>query len=91
MRYENFLTARLTIDNKTFEKYVERDDFYSFENINATSMIVTFDKQIFESKNCPQISSRVYSLSKLFLYRGFDTFASRYKFYGDYNTRLLFT
>lgn len=62
MKQADFLKSRLCLDLKSFERAMDKDEFYDFSFVNAHSAVVSFDNQTIISKNCPAVSSRVYSI-----------------------------
>ena len=90
-RLDNLLQSKLCMDLKSFKKYTARDNFFDFNYLNPNSCIVNFDMMTVTSKNAPAISARTYSSSKCFMWRAFSTIAARFKYFGGYDCRVLFS
>ena len=68
MKCEQFLRAKLCLYNKQLRKWMDHDNFYDLTFINSEgSSIMSFDGMTIVSRNCPAISSRVYSMRQVYL------------------------
>ena len=90
-RLDSLLNSKLCLNRKSFERYTDRDNFYDFEFLNSSACILHFDMKTIKSKNVPAISARTYSSSKCYLWRIFFTLAARFKYFGNYDCRALFS
>ena len=76
---------------ESFKRYTSRDNFYDFNFVNEGACILNFDMQTVTSRNAPAIAARTYSSSKCFMWRTLFTIAARFKYFGGYDYRVLFS
>ena len=91
-KIENYSNIRFCTDKKTFLQYLDHENFVDFTYLNDKSCVVKLDGISIRCKNLPTISSRVYSMSKLYLWRWGLVFQSRLRFFSHGgSTRLALT
>ena len=90
-RLDNLVKSKLCLNRRSFERYTARDNFYDFTFLNENACILNFDMMTITSKNVPAISALTYSSSKCYLWRLFYTLAARFKYFGNYDCRALFS
>ena len=90
-RLDNLLRSKLCMNLESFKRYTSRDNFYDFNFVNEGACILNFDMQTVTSRNAPAIAARTYSSSKCFMWRTLFTIAARFKYFGGYDYRVLFS
>ena len=65
MKCGGFLRAKLCLNSRQFKKWMDNDNFYDFSFVNSESAILSFDGMSIISRNCPGISSRIYSIRRV--------------------------
>jgi hypothetical protein len=91
-KIEAYCNIRFCTDKKTFLGYLDCENFVDFTYLNDKSCVVKLDGISIRCKNLPTISSRVYSMSKLYLWKWGLVFQSRLRFFSNGgSTRLALT
>lgn len=91
MKQSDFLNAKLCIRKQYFDKMTDNDKFFDFRFITDTSALLLFSGQTVEAKTLVSIPSRVYSISKHYLWKCYFLFCSQLALNGNYSNRLLLT
>lgn len=91
MKQSNFLNAKLCIKKNNFEKLTDSDKFFDFKFLTDNSALLLFSGQTVEARTVVSIPSRVYSLSKHYIWKCYFLFCSQLALNGNYSNRLLLT
>ena len=91
LRQEDFLNAKLCLHEDKFDKWSDQDDFYDFQVITERSCVMLFSGRTVEAQSIVTVPSRVYSLSKLYLWRNYFTMTAQLAINGNHASRLLMT
>ena len=91
MRTENFLTARIVSSLSQFSYKLEQPNFYDVIPLGKESCIFLEDGSVIVDRNVISISSKIYSTSKLLLWRTYFYVCGALSLYANLCTRLILT
>lgn len=91
MRQEKFLQSRIVCSLKQWNIKIESPDFYEAIPLGRNSAVIVSDGLTVINSNVISISSRIYSTSKLLLWRTWFFLCTSFALNANLRTRLVLT